>query len=275
MRWGYCIICSFICLSLLAGWVYGDRLPNQTPENQVFSISTIIDVTGMVDDSTRMSWVIASPGSIPGGILGYKQSIADISYRDSIMTNGGTLSMNKNFAFDSKNKAKGLYNIETEKVLTYAGVDGSHLVGEEEYILSVAGNWADASDSIRCVFSQAGSGGLPAFCNIVTARSSLININSAQVSTKGGLRGVSSSGDTPAELNYRIAVTPDSNSGSGYAEGTVKTVFSGSVMEARDWGADSDWNKTSVENSWKDVTEVTGGIKNFQKALGYQSGFRV
>jgi len=44
-------------------------------------------------------------------------------------------------------------------------------------------------------------------------------------------------------------------------------------MEARDWGTDEDWDETSAENSWKDHTEVTGGIKNFQKALAYQSGF--
>jgi len=252
------------------GLVAADRLPNQTPENQVFSIDTIIDVTGMVSDSTRLSWVIASPGSIPTGILGSQQAIADISYKDSIMTNGGKLSMNKNFAFDSKNKGLGLYNIESEKVLTYASTEGAHLVGEEEYTLSVAGNWADADDQIRCVFSQVPNNVLPAFCNIVSAKSSLININSAQVSTKGQIRGVAKNAETPAELNYRIAVTPDANSGSGFAEGTVMTSFQGTVLEARGTS-----NETSAENTWKDTTEVTGGIKNFQKAFAYQSGFRL
>jgi len=276
MKSGLCTLIILISLIVWVGSVSADRLPNETPENQVFSIDTIIDVTGMVDDSTRVSWVIASPGSIPTGILGARQSIADISYRDSTMTNGGKLSLSKNFAFDSQNKAKGLFNVEAEKVLTYASTEGSHLVGEEELVLSVAGNFADSEDNIRCVFSQEGGGGLPAFCNIVSAKSSLININSAQVSTRGQIRGVSASGDVPAELNYRIAVSPDANSGSGYAEGTVKTVFAGSIMEARDWGLDDpDWDNTASENSWKDVTEVTGGIKAFQKSLGYQSGFRL
>jgi hypothetical protein len=54
--------------------------------------------------------------------------------------------------------------------------------------------------------------------------------------------------------------------------GTVKTVFAGSIMEARDAGEET-WNKTAAENSWKDSTEVTGGIKNLQKAFSYQSGF--
>ncbi len=276
----YPIVLSLVLASLLVscGGALADRLPNQTPENQVFSIDTVIDVVGMVDDRTTLSWVITSPGSIPSGILGYQQVIADITYRDSTLTNGGRLAMNKNFAFDSRDKASGLFNIEAEKVLTYAGVEGSHMVGEEELTLSVAGNWAASDGNIRCVFSEAASGALPAFCNIVTAKSSLINMNSAQVSTRGQIRGVAGSADTPAELNYRIAVTPDAESGSGFAEGTVTTTFAGSIMEARDandYTGPANWNKTSATNTWKDSTSVSGGIRNFQKALGYSSGFRL
>jgi hypothetical protein len=104
-------------------------------------------------------------------------------------------------------------------------------------------------------------------------------VNSAQISTKGQIRAVAATADIPAEVNYRIAVTPDANSGSGFAEGTVVTTFAGSIMEARDWGAGGyaagTWNRTAATNSWKDHTEVTGGIKNFQKAFAYQSGFRL
>ena len=271
-----CFVLGFLVVLLFfsCGSVTADRLPNQTPENQVFGIDTILDVTGPVDDMNSLKWVIASPGAIPTGIMGSAQSIADVTYRDSILTNGGKVSENKNFGFDSQDKAKGLYNLETEKILTYAGTEGSHLVGGEEYTLDVAGNWANVYDNIRCVFS-AGSGiGIPAFCNIVSAKSNLININSARISTKGTLRSVTYSVLVPTEMNYRIAVSPDSNSGSGFAEGTVSTVFAGSIMEARDAG-NSTWNKTAAEVTWKDSTTVTGGIKNFQKVFGdpsYQSG---
>jgi len=296
MKFAFAAIVALVAL-VAVGFAAADRLPNQTPENQVFSIDTVIDVTGQVDDATRMAWVIASPGAIPTGVLGYTQVIADVSFKDSILTNGGKLSENKNFAFDSQNKARGLYNIEAEKVLTYSSTEGNHMVGEEEYQLSVAGNWALNQDNIRCVFANAGVNGLPAFCNIVSAKSSLINVNSAQISTKGQMRAVAATADVPAELNYRIAVTPDANSGSGFAEGTVTTTFAGSIMEARNFndyrasdttnvnnpgGAVMNeryyanaWNRTSAENTWRDHTEVSGGIKNFQKALAYQSGFRL
>lgn len=270
-------ICCILAISASA-----DRLPNQTPENQIFTIDTVLDVTGAVDDSSMLKWVIASPGAIPTGILGDSQSIADVTYRDAILTNGGKISENKNFDFDSRNKADGLYNLESEKVLTYASTEGAHMVGEEEYTVSVAGNWANGDDNIRCVFATTRGAGLPAFCNIVSAQAALVNVNSAQVSTKGQLRSVSKTYDAGMAINYRIAVTPDANSGSGFAEGTVKTTLAGSIMEARDGGlanmisANPTWNKTAAENSWKDSTTVTGGIKNFQKVFGdpsYLSGF--
>jgi hypothetical protein len=286
MKFVFAAIVALVALVAVSGFAAADRLPNQTPENQIFTIDTVIDVTGAVDDKTTMAWVIASGGSIPTGILGNRQVVADINFRDSILTNGGKLAENKNFGFDSRNKGNGLYNIENEKVLTYASTEGAHMVGEEEYTLSVAGNWATADNTIRCVFSDNGMG-LPAFCNIVSAKSSLVNVNSAQISTKGQIRAVAATADIPAEVNYRIAVTPDANSGSGFAEGTVVTTFAGGIMEARNWNDYrtttgvrepyyvNAWNRTSATNSWKDHTEVTGGIKNFQKALNYKSGFKL
>jgi len=285
MKFGYIATIALVALVAIVGFAAADRLPNQTPENQVFSIDTVIDATGAVDDKSTMSWVIATPGAIPTGILKAGQSISDVTYKDAILTNGGKLAENKNFDFNSKDQASGLYNIESQKVLTYASTEGAHMVGEEEYTLSVAGNYATGDDNIRCVFSTNHGDLLPAFCNIVSAKSSLVNVNSAQISTKGQIRAVAESADVPAGLNYQIAVTPDANSGSGFAEGTVSTVFAGSIMEARD-GGDSNydgtdapygatWNKTSATNTWKDSTTVTGGIKTMQKAFAYQSGFRV
>ncbi|PWR71332.1 hypothetical protein [Methanospirillum lacunae] len=279
MKFVFVAIVAVVALVAVTGFAAADRLPNATPENQVFSIDTVIDATGAVDDKSTMSWVIATPGKIPTGILGASQVISDVTYKDAILTNGGKLAENKNFDFNSKSQSSGLYNIESQKVLTYASTEGAHLVGEEEYTLSVAGNFASSSDNIRCVFSTLNGSMLPAFCNIVSAKSSLVNVNSAQVSTKGQIRATADTADVPAGLNYQIAVTPDANSGSGFAEGTVKTVFAGSIMEARDSNYDDGtgrtWNKTAATNNWKDTTSVTGGIKTLQKAFTYQSGFKV
>ncbi|MFH0968302.1 MAG: hypothetical protein V1862_11535 [Methanobacteriota archaeon] len=261
-------------LALMIGVASADWLPNQTPENQQISISTVIDVIGFVEDSTQFSWVIASPGSIPTGMLGTQQSLADLSYRDNYMTNGGHTILNKNVDFDSGDQTRGGYNLETEKVLTYTSIEGSHMLAEEEYTLSVAGSAADSDGNIKCVFGQGAQTVLPSFCNIVSAKSSLTNMNSAQISTRGQVRAVAASADVPAELNYQIAVTPDTSSGSDHVDGIVKTVFAGSIMEGRD-NSTENWNKTAATNDWKDVTEVYGGIKNFQKTFGYKSGLRL
>lgn len=329
------VLIASLVLMGSAWMVAADRLPNQTPENQIFTIDTIVDASGAVDSTTDMAWLIASPGAIGTGTLGTNwiapwgslyytypagNVIADSVYNDAILTNGGKIAENKNFDLNTKNQPLGLYNIGGEKVLTYAGTEGAHMVGEEEYTLDVAGEAKKASDNIRCVFSTNHGGWLPPFCNVVSAKSALINMNSAQVSAKGQIRAVAGTDDIPAELNYQIAVTPDANSGSGFAEGTVKTTFAGSIMEGRGtgmywtelgvsmfnthfgtaykvgdevpwdiiktypsvgwWdrlGGSDDFKEVTYElsatNSWKDSSEVTGGIKNFQKAFAYKSGF--
>nr|WP_319538302.1 hypothetical protein [uncultured Methanospirillum sp.] len=314
MKFGSVVLLTIIALVALTGFAVADRLPNQTPENQVFSIDTVIDATGSVDAGTKMDWVITTPGAIETGVLAHHNDdsylypqgkvISDTQYRDSILTNGGKLAENKNFDFTTKDQSNGLNNIDASKVLTYGSTEGSHLVGEEEYTLDVAGEAKRADDNIRCVFSTNHGKWLPPFCNIVSAKSALINVNSAQISTKGVIRAVAATNDIPSEINYQIAITPDANSGSGFAEGIVKTTYAGSVIEGRDiglystgnyakynatdpegtprtfdvyrgWRTDGSAYKPSATNSWKDSTTVTGGIKTFQKAFGYQSGFIV
>jgi len=208
-------------------------------------------------------------GAIHDTMLNPTEEIMILTWTDSLRSNGGKLSLNANIDFDSQNKGKGLNNLEVEKVFTYASTEGAHLVGAEEWTLDVAGSWEETANTIRCVFAASESEFFPAFCNVVKAKSELVNINSAQVSTKGSARAVAATGDVPAALNYQIAVTPDSNSGSGFADGTVKTMFAGSIMEARD-----NHLVPSATNQYSDATSATGGIKNFQKTFTYESGFK-
>lgn len=378
MKFGYAIVLALVALVAVTGFASADRLPQQVPENQIFTIDTLIDVTGAVSQESEMQWTINSQNqdatgeywtntttpsssagylvnsteygrmldwatkwaSSYGGVVsdyliatgnattGYRiaklyvpdyelakvqmdlsddfsgmtwtqilnkihatgnyaaddaakinvgihdsklkvgEEIAILTWTDTLRSNGGKLALNENIDFDSRNKGKGLSNLEVEKVLTYASTEGAHLVGAEEWTLDVAGNYELAADSIRCVFASATTEYFPAFCNVVKAKSELVNINSAQVSTKGSARAVAASGDIPAALAYQIAVTPDSNSGSGFADGTVKTLFGGSIMEAR-----AKNQIPSATNNWKDSASVTGGIKNFQKTFNYESGF--
>ncbi len=200
----------------------------------------------------------------PGDVIG------DTSWSDTLMTNGGKLAINKNFDFDSQNQVVSTYNIQAQKVLTYDTANGSHLLGEERYLLNIAGSYKPADEGyLHCVYAVSDLAWLPAFCNSVQAGVSLMNVNHARISEIGSLRMVGED-LVPAGLNYQVAITPDTNSGVLVADGMVRTSFGGSIMEARD-------NQTNVSatNQWKDVSGVTGEIKNLQKTFTYQSGLRI
>ncbi|MDD1728953.1 MAG: hypothetical protein LUQ50_07770 [Methanospirillum sp.] len=223
---------------------------------------TLILITMVVADDQGYSITkhIVNPGDV----------IGDTSWSDNLMTNGGKLAINKNFDFDSQNQAVNTYNIQTQKVLTYDTANGSHLLGEERYLLNIAGSYKpDDEGYLHCVYAPSDLTWLPAFCNTIQAGVSLMNVNHARISESGSLRMVGED-RVPAGLNYQVAITPDTSSGVLVADGIVRTSFGGSIMEARD-------NQTNVSatNQWKDVTGVVGDIKDLQKTFTYQSGLRL
>lgn len=349
MKSKYKIIFLGVGLFLFISTVSADRLPSEVAENQLFTIDTLIDATGIVSEESELDWQLDNsskklitaryiPGVstlssisdnmkqifrrdgiyfrmmkhewIPGEFLEYievpeenkdyisfpyglekyskfqidsknridgisqklfpYEEIAILTWSDTLRSNGGEILLNKNIDFDSRNKENGQFNLNNEKVLTYVSTEGSHLVGSEEWTLDVAGHYESNTDKIRCVFASTADEIFPAFCNVVKAKSEIINMNNGKISTKGSSRAIADSNDIPASLNYQIAVTPNSYSGEGFADGTVKTLFSGSIMEARNRN-----NNQSATNTWKDSASVTGGITQFQKAFNYESGIQI
>ena len=103
-------ILTIIIFMAIAGITVADRMPSGMPENQVLSTDMYIDVTGSIDQSNTLRTTVASLGAIPDGPLGSTQTITDISYMDSILTNGGRLRNNKNFDFEIENSS--IENIE-------------------------------------------------------------------------------------------------------------------------------------------------------------------
>ena len=270
--WGF----QFLLVLLLAVMVVvtgcqAVRLPNATPENQMISITTVIDVVGMVDDHTIMNWDLSNQYQ-GQGILKTGEVIGSLMYSDLVMTNGGHLMMNKHFDFDSSNQERGNDNLESTKVITYESVEGSHLFADEILTMSNAGNYTASDGVISCVFGGSSSM-IPAFCNTVTVRSTLINVNSAQISTSVKSRMASASGRTPAGLSYHIDLTPNPVSGLGSAVGSARTEFTITSLEAGGNSPDI-WNRTSAENSVSDKSHVTGGIIHFSKAFDYGSGIQ-
>jgi hypothetical protein len=283
------IILTF-CLIGSASVAVADRLPQGVPENQVFSLYSMIETIGVVMQKTSAVWQVSDggldslgdPAKSSDGNSVKGNSIAYAAYSDFIMTNGGEFSEVKTMTMDTNPQTPGMYNIETTRVLTYNSINGSHLMGEESYVLDVAGQWSYGGNDITCVFSKPGSSTIPAFCNKATASSKLRSVTSAQIETRGSMTAVGKDASVPAALNYEISVTPDSNSVSGYADGVVSTTFTVSVMEGRSSSATSPddalekmlgiYNQTSSTISAVDTTTVSGGITAFNKVFTYQSG---
>ena len=272
MFWIRIVVIAIMALFLTAIPIGADFLPGAVPENQQISITTLIDSIGFVSTDTTFDWTISS-GILGDRIFGPNETMASLLYRDSLMTNGGHLLLSSSVDLDTRNQTKGLYNFKTDKVVTYESIEGSHLVADESLVMSTGGNYTDSDNIGRCVFASGSSATAPAFCNTVRARSSLINVNSAQYSTSAKARVVAADGSVPSALSYQVTLTPNPASGLGYAVGTVTTEFSADIMEARGTGAS--WNRTSVTNTMKDKAKVSGGIIQFSKAFDYQSGLSI
>jgi hypothetical protein len=314
----YIAIITVLFLIVVSGLATADVLPKQRPENQKFAITSVVDLVGPSGGDLSAVWQVGDTGleAVPnvvgaGGEAVRSGSIAYATYSDFILSNGGQISQVKSFSMDTHAKDAGLYNIETAKILTYTSQNGSHLMGEESYVLDVAGNWSRTfGDDVICVFSKLGERRIiPAFCNKVTALSKLRSINTAQVESIGSLTAVGSKPTVPAALNYEISVTPDTNSASGYADGIISTAFTISIMEGRSdgnlrykpgdpniplypqgspsvpsygipyfpRGPDAYINLEYYDELASTLTHidtalVSGGISNFNKAFNYQSG---
>jgi len=60
VKFRYAIVLALVALVAVSGFASADRLPQQVPENQIFTIDTLIDVTGAVSQESEMQWTINS-----------------------------------------------------------------------------------------------------------------------------------------------------------------------------------------------------------------------
>ena len=299
-----------IALFLLVGLAAADRLPPQLPENQLFNEVEYINVLGPVMKSVSLVSEQSSAylhngillGSVDmagaGGAIvdadGANQVLGEVvsqtTYKNELLTNGGLLDLTYTLGFNTKNSIAESWNLETDEILTYASVDGSTLAATERATLDVAANYQATNTNMRCVFAQAANPVMPAFCNVVTAESTLASVTSMAVQTTLELRDTASSADTPAALNYKINVDPNAAQGGQYADGQVSATFTASVREANgdisgsvagaeyyapengsDWFKDY-WDDEARITNIVDTITVTGGITKLTKAFAYTSG---
>jgi len=69
VKFGYAIVLALVALVAVTGFASADRLPQQVPENQIFTIDTLIDVTGAVSQESEMQWTLDSQDAKYSGVL--------------------------------------------------------------------------------------------------------------------------------------------------------------------------------------------------------------
>jgi len=167
-----------------------------------------------------------------GQLQAFGEVVSQTTYKNELLTNGGLLDLTYTLGLDTTSQIAESWNLETDEILTYASVDGSTLAATERATLDIAANYEATQNNMRCAFAQGNVLTLPAFCNKVTAESTLASVTSMAVQTSLELRDTAATPDTPAALNYKINVDPNTAQGGQYADGQVGVTFTTSVREA-------------------------------------------
>jgi len=285
------LVIALVAMALLVGFATAERLPNATPENQVFSTTEIIQVLGPVIKDVNLVNEHSSYW-LQNGVMMHDESVSRMSYKYGLITNGGLTDSVYTLKYSSANKALDQYNLDTDSVVTYQtdGL-GSTLAMNEKVTIDVAGNYSNTAANMRCVFASAANTVIPAFCNVVSAESKLSGVTSMAFQTGVEARDTAASADTPMELNYNINVDPNASTGSEYADGSVMVKLSASIMEANGYRSTLDFYDTNPltidaastgtydnvarRTSYTDKVTVTGGITKLQKSFSYKGGMRL
>jgi hypothetical protein len=218
------------------------------------------------------SFSLSGHNGLHTGTLDPVEVRSTTAYNEMTQTNGGYISETKSFDPDSRDKATGLFNVESTKTLTYEtdANTGSIAQTSESVTMDNMANTDLTSDVVACPFGPSSSFYYPAFCNVVYAKSMSQGVTSAAMSSSAQVRTVTATADVPAGLNYNFDVKPDASSDVGYAMGTFGTEFGVSIREARGNNL-----TPSALNVYTDSATVTGMVAKFTKQYAYKSGFRL
>lgn len=201
-----------------------------------YSIGTIIETTGPTRDSFTGTFSHAD---------GNGTNVSGV-YSDSVMTNGGSLSLTKQVSMSGEKSGQGF---ETQKVLGYSsGPSGGHLIADE-YVLTSTDVYSNKTQGAICfgdpyVASSCISGEQSASFSIVNAKN--LTLASASRSSNG-------------TLDYSLTIgTPQSNASNPGLTGTVISTIHGKTKTQ------------SGEVALYDRTLISGLITTFTRL--YQGG---
>ncbi|MCL2459907.1 MAG: hypothetical protein FWF19_00915 [Euryarchaeota archaeon] len=267
---------GLILLFLLctAGNGAADYLPNSTLETQQIRVFTLIDTVGVVIEKMTLSWDVSTGGLYDGLLYGERQG--SLTWTDSVMTNGGRFRETRTLNLDTAMQTAGIPNFDQTRVITYESEGSSHMLMNEALSIALYGSVSSTDKPLVCIFSKPSTEQIPGFCNKASAKSSLRSVTSAAITTAGSARITGADALVPAALAYEISVMPTQASDIGYADATVSTLFTLSILEGRETDITLDtWNQSASELTYSDASTASGYITAFTKVFEYQSGLAI
>ncbi|MCE5298594.1 MAG: hypothetical protein MUE45_07630 [Methanoregulaceae archaeon] len=255
-------------LFMATGFAMADRGIDPVPETQGIVTSTTIDAVGNFESHTELAWTTTTSGGGLSGVppLGEEAAYYETVYTEDTQSSGtGLILYDKELDIETGAQISGQYNVEATKQLTFVGIDGARVYSDEFIMVSGSANPTATGNAVICPFGADVSSQFPAYCNRVSAGST-IDMTVANVRTTSTDRFVMPSGDHPVELNHDILVTElvDGIPSQGSASAFLRVL----IQE----GSSGDPANMTERIEFEETTAISGDITLFEKVQHYESG---
>jgi len=263
------IVIILAMLIALTGVVMADQAISATPEVQVVSMVTTMNVMGEMNLVQGLTWQLSSNElttayMVP--MLASGEVRYSTAYDQNIVGLSGITSLNKQMTVDSQNKVLTQSNIKAKTQANFVGFDGGNIVGSENIMIDGASRYTTASDRVLCPFATTASNIIPPYCNIFQAGSKF-DLAEGAVTAQADDRFIGASIDPQVELNYNINVKGYPTTGQvGPAIGSVGSYAKAHIQASRDT------TNKSEDIVFNQVASAAGYINSYTDIIGYKSG---
>jgi hypothetical protein len=302
-----------ITLVLIFGMaaVCADTPVPAVPETQGFSTGTAIAVAGTATETDAYVWQISdealngAPLQIDAFVFEGSPYIAvphipilddlfgngdvdgeveySVAYSENTVADQGLVSYTKGSVLDTSNQIVDTRNLQTSKIVEFAGFDTGRAVSSEDLVVDGAGQLSLTELGFICPFAAQQMNVTPQFCNVVEMGSD-VDMTLMSLATDTSERHVSRTADVPVAADYDIKVTGIGNTP---AQGSVSAFINSHIQEGRaqyvttiGHVTDEDiyfdlYDAGKAEDAvYNEMTTASGDVTLFSKVMSYQSGVR-
>jgi hypothetical protein len=286
------VLIAALTFVLCIGIAMADTGVPQVPETQGFVTSTAMSAVGTVTETDNIvSQISGNYGGLPPAILPLYceyETIYTGTYSENTIADQGLVTYTKGIGFDTSGAAtQGLYNLQTNKLVEFVGLDTGRMTSEESTVLDGAGTAIEDQEIMICPFASIDGSLNPPFCNIVEEGSS-VDLTLGSLTTATVQRYIMLKGNTEEYLDSNIDTggwdLPVSDPGvesdysiklTGFGDvpamGSATAFINAHIQEAREAGLGRVSAPKAEDLVYSEYTTAAGDITLFQKVMSYDS----